>query len=249
MSENTNENPEKNFTLEPTRISAIDEIESAKILFQEGLLEEAKKKLYQVLIQAPGFAPAKNLLDKIFKDEERTLLESSSRTPSQKKAKPENPDPILKKLEEDLGISLGESLPTGDQENWVSNESLSAKEHYDLGVAFFEMECYSDAIRELRKAERKIRLEQTFLGELGVSVVALLCESWIKAGRAFEAKSHLEPVLSEPDLRFEEKIILFYLMGVIEEDLGHLPESRSWLQKVVDSDPAFRDAQFRLKRK
>ena len=251
MSENTNENPKKKFSLEVTRVSSTDEVASAKILFQEGLVEEAKKKLYQVLILAPNFKPATQLLEKILKQEEQVLLESAPRLSSKSnKTKTENPDLVLKRLEEDLGIQIENLTSIGDHENWISkDEPLSAKEYFDLGVAFFEMDCFSDAIRELKKAERKIRKEQTFLGELGVAVVALLAESQIRVGKTYEAKSHLEPILSEPDLKHEEKIILFYLMGLIEEDLGHLQESKSWLQKVVNSDPGFRDAQFRLKQK
>ena len=248
MSENTNENPKKKFSLEMTRAAPLDEVESAKILFQEGLFEEAKKKLYQILIVIPNFKAALVLLEKIQKQEERSLLETSGARSREKAIRTENPDHILKKLESDLGIQIEPSSQNGE-ERWASAGSLSAKEHFDLGVAFFQMDCFGDAIRELKKSERKIRQEQTFLGELGVSVVALLAESQVKLGRAFEAKSSLESVLTEPDLKHEEKIILFYVMGLIEEDLGHSKESKGWFQKVLNADPDFRDVQFRLKQK
>lgn len=248
MAENTNKNIKNISSLEPTRLSSFDELESAKILFQEGLFEEAKKKLHQILIVFPNFKIARALLEKIHAQEEKILLQGNPK-PSSVKTKKEDAYQILKKLEFDLGIELDLDTPFTKAEQWVNDESLDPKEHYDLGVAFFEMECFSDAIRELRKAERKIRQERTFLGELGVSIVALIAESQFKSGRSFEAKSFLEPILNEPDLKHEEKIILFYLMGVIEAELGHAKESNAWLQQVISSDPHFRDAKFRLNQK
>jgi tetratricopeptide (TPR) repeat protein len=245
--ENTKQKPSKKISIDVTRVSSEDELQSAKILFQEGLLEEAKKKLFQILIAAPNYQRAHDLLKQIQSHELKSLLGPTPNHQRPKKTKTEDPVLIIDQLNADLGLGLDLNGFDPDQENWVIQTELSAREHFDVGVAFFEMGCYRDAIRELRSAERQIRMEQTFLGELGVSVVALHSEALVQLGRAYEAKAFLEPVLSEPDLKREEKNVLFYVMGLVEESLGKLNEARGWFQKVFDLEPDFRDTRFRLK--
>jgi tetratricopeptide (TPR) repeat protein len=235
-------------SIEPTRAySREDELQSAKILFQEGLLEEAKKKLYQLLIATPNYERAQKLLKQIQDQELKSILSVSGPPSRRKKERHEDTDAIIEKLNLDLGLGLDIQGFDPDQENWVIQTELSAREHYDVGVAFFEMGCYRDSIRELKSAEKKIRIKQSFLGELGVAVVALYSEALVSLGRAYEAKAFLEPVLSEPDLKREEKNVLFYVMGLIETSLGRLEEARAWFQKVYDLEPDFRDTRVRLK--
>ena len=76
-----------------------------------------------------------------------------------------------------------------------------------------------DTIRELKRAEKKIRIEESFLGELGISAVALHADALVKLGHSFQAKIYLEPILVEPDLLHEQKIILYYTMGLAEQAL------------------------------
>ncbi len=247
MAENTNESPTEKLSIEKTKATPSDEVESAKILFQEGLLEEAKKILHRLLIEKINFKPAQLLLDQIRKQEEQKLLADASIKNLSRTIKHEDPDLIRRRLEQDLGIVSEDAELPSRSENFIVSESLSVKEHYDLGIAFFEMDCHLDAVRELKRAERKIRLEKTFLDSEGVSVVALYVECLVKLGRAYEAESYLKPILSEPELRHEDKIVLFYLMGVIELELEHPEEARGWFQKVLKVAPGFRDAEFRLK--
>ncbi len=246
MSENTSENSKKKRPLDVTRTSVSSDVESAKILFSEGLFEEAKKILYQIMLREPEQKKARALLDQILAQEQKALFESSSRS-APKPPKLENPNEILKKLNADLDLHLDLTDFDPEKENWRTEGELSPRERYDLGVAFSEMGCYLDAIRELKLAERRIRLEQTFLGELGVSIVTLYSECLVHAGRAFDAKTYLEPILAEPDLKHEEKIGLFYVMGLVEEALGQIASSKGWFQKVVNENAHFRDAAFRLK--
>ena len=213
MSENTKQKVLNQPSLDATRVTRESELQSAKILFQEGLLDEAKKKLYQILIAAPNYTPAHDLLKLIQDGEVKGLLSQSVPNQRAKKIKVEDTDGIIQKLNADLGLGLDVRDFDPERENWITGVDLSSREHYDLGVAFFEMGCYRDAVRELKTSERKIRVEQTFLGELGVAVVALYSESLVKLERGFEAKSYLEPILSEPDLNQEEKNVLFYVMG------------------------------------
>lgn len=247
MPDSTKQSPPDFTSLEATRVSLEDELQSAKILYQEGLNEEAKRKLYQILISSPQNPRAHDLLNQIKDEEMEALLSHHIPILSQRKTGVENAERIIEKLNNDLGLELNFTELDPKVENWISQPTLSAQEHFDLGVAFFEMGCYRDAIRELKSGEKKIRIEQTFLGELGVAIVALTAECLMLISRAYEAKESLMPILNEPDLRHEEKTTLFYIMGRIEEELGIPATARGWYQKVMEIDPSFRDAGFRLK--
>ncbi|MBC7395954.1 MAG: hypothetical protein H7333_00805 [Bdellovibrionales bacterium] len=236
---------EKKFSLEVTRLAPDDEVESAKILVQEGLIEEAKKLLFQILFLKPKHKKARTLLSQIQEKEEQQLLSHHS-SYIRKKVLVEDPHDIIQKLNHDLGLNLDTQSFDPSAENWHINAELSPRERYDLAVAFFEMGCFKDSMRELKYAEKAVRLEQTFLGEFGVAVVALYSECLVELDHTFEAKAYLEPILSEPDLKLEEKLILFYVMARIEESLGNTPSARGWFQKVIEVDQSFRDAQFRL---
>ena len=247
MSENTN----KKFDLEVTRPHDLDEVESARILFQEGLFEEAKKKLFRILSHKPGYPPAKKLLTQIEDVEMKDLFVEGRPSRSRGKTpKPENPDQVIEALERDLGLGSS-SLGQGEEERWsavsVKKEKFTPQEHLDLGIAFIEMECYADALRELLRAEKQIRIEQTFLGEVGVTVVSLIAQCMIPLGRAFEAKSYLEPVLIEPDLKHEDKLCLYYAMAMVELALDSKESALGWFKQVAHIDPDFRDAQMQIR--
>ena len=135
-----------------------------------------------------------------------------------------------------------------ENELWNVNESpTTAVGLFDLAVAFYEMGCFGDALRELRRAEKKIRIEESFLGELGVSVVALYAQTLVKLNQPFNAKIYLEPILLEPDLPHEQKIILYYTMGLTAQALEEKSNAKGWFQKVVASDPDFKDVQQRIR--
>ena len=238
---------EKKDSLELTRLSPDEEVESAKILFREGLIEEAKKLLFQILILIPHHLRARALLEQIQEKEEVQLL---ARTIPEQKSREvlERPSEIIDRLNTDLGLDLHLEGFDPQTENWRSTGELNARERYDLGVAFFEMGCFKDALRELKIAERTIRLQQTFLGELGVCVTGLIAESLVESDLSYEAKAYLEPILSEPDLKLEQKIIYFYVMGRCEEALGRAELAKGWYRQTLEVDPHFRDAQFRLTR-
>jgi len=229
-----------------------DELESAKILIQENLYEEAKHVLFRLLTRTPDTQSfdnrrARELLKKIEEIEMKELFSKPSR--SKANATAEDSDAVISNLENDLQLGSNvESRLLMEDEQWKVDESpTNARELFDLSIAFFEMGCFSDALRELHRAEKKIRIEDSFLGELGVSIVALTGQTLVQLGQAFNAKIYLEPILMEPDLPHEQKIILYYTMGLIEQALGEKRPAKGWFQKVVETDPDFRDVQQRIR--
>jgi hypothetical protein len=229
-----------------------DDLESAKILIQENLLDEAKRILFRLIARiqktdSHAYRRAREMLARIESIEMKALLSIS---PQQKKPPAfDDQTRVIQGLEKDLEIELNESSDSTLSKEWWSPAAgpLTAQDLFDLAVGFHEMGCHADAIRELRKAEKKIRIEQSFLGELGVSIVALHAQSLVDLGRAFEAKINLEPVLLEPDVPHEQKILLYYMMGLAEQALENKTTAKAWFQKVRDSEPGFRDVDQRLK--
>ncbi len=248
MAENTKEKSNPDFDLQVPKASAKDDVESAKILVQEGLLDEAKRLLHRVLITHPSYSRASKLLKEIQKTELDQILNRSRGYGSERK-KLEHPDRVLKKLEADLGISLEGAADGLDpkKENWIHGVSLDFRERFDLAIAFYEMGCYRDADREAAEALRQYRVENSSLDETGVSIVALRAETLIRLEEAFEAKLFLMSILNEPEISHELKLPLYYLAARSEEMTGGYAEAKAWLQKVMDIDPLFRDANFRIR--
>jgi tetratricopeptide (TPR) repeat protein len=246
VSENTDENKKEIFSLEPTRPSISDEVASAKILFQEGLYEEAKKILYRALMTAPGYRRAEELLAVIQKKELDLLMDARSKDSASHAV--EDPDLVIRQLVDDLQIEEDGIPIEATQENFKHSTPLNAREHFDLGVGFFEMGCYRDAIRELEASVKLIRQESTELGQLGVSAITLQGEALLASGEAFAAKMLLDPVVADIELKHDEKNPVYYVCGRVEEALGNRREAKAWYQKVANWDDTYRDAAFRLKR-
>ncbi len=245
MSGNTDESASPLKSLAPERPSLEEDLASAKILFSEGLLEEAKRLLYRMLMLSPHYRKGRELLEQIRKYEIEHLYDSSPR--AQAKTVLEDPDEVIRRLESDLGIDESAGVLDAGDRLWIYPPDLDARSSLDLGIAFFEMGCYRDAERELRHTIKQVLKETSDLGEFGLSATALLAESLILLGEAFDAKIVLEPVLSDPELLHEDKTCLFYLMGRVEESLGHPASAKGWYERVVQAEATFRDAEFRLR--
>jgi tetratricopeptide (TPR) repeat protein len=229
-----------------------DDLESARILIQENLLDESKRILFRMLTRISdtnsiSYRRAREMLSQIVKIELDELMNKAPR--GKRTPRVEDPTRLIHSLEKDLSMEpIDSEMPIMEVEQWsVVGERLPARELLDLAVAFFEMGCYGDAIRELKKAEKRIRIEETFLGELGVSIVALQAQALIELGQPFDARIYLEPILLESDIPHEQKIILYYSMGLAEQALENKISAKAWLQKVKDTEPNFKDVEQRLR--
>ncbi len=229
-----------------------DDLESARILIQENLLDESKRILFRMLTRISdtnsiSYRRAREMLSQIEKIELDELMNKAPR--GKRTPRVEDPTRLIHSLEKDLSMEpIDSEMPIMEVEQWsVVGERLTARELLDLAVAFFEMGCYGDAIRELKKAEKRIRIEETFLGELGVSIVALQAQALIELGQPFDARIYLEPILLESDIPHEQKIILYYTMGLAEQALENKISAKAWLQKVKDTEPNFKDVEQRLR--
>ena len=230
-----------------------DDLESAKILIQENLLDEAKRTLFRLIAHHASSTSYINIrareMLKTIETIEMKNINSLGGIRERRKPRVEDADRLIEKLEQDLNFTIEDDhQAVSVAEQWAAVDAkLSVRDLLDLAVGFFEMGCYPDAIRELRKAEKKIRIEESFLGELGVSIVALHAQALIEMGMAFDARIYLEPILLEPDLPHEQKIILYYTMGLAEQALENKTTAKAWFQKVKSTEPGFRDVDQRIR--
>ncbi len=79
-----------------------DECESAKILVNEGLIDEAKKLLFRVLANHPNYAPAKKLLNEIGELELKEIFKLSSHASSRSAV--EDVDQLIQSLVKKTGV-------------------------------------------------------------------------------------------------------------------------------------------------
>ena len=144
--------------------------------------------------------------------------------------------------DEALGGLFNEAVDTGS----IHGAQLSdlgaddASTHFDLGVAFKEMQQYRKAIEQLEIAARAPALRPEALRVLG-----LIHLEQGDAGRAIE---RLEEALGIPGLADGPRSGIEYDLASVYESRGDRPAARARLAAIVARDPSFHDAKARLAR-
>ena len=240
----------------------VELLENAKILLNEGLLEEAKKTLRQILISFPGHVSARDMLDQIQDDELQQIFLSDegpfvSRLSASKQPEVDSEE-LMKRLDQDLRLGVFDTdVPSVGIESFSLFQDEKAMEKFilklekdmvgatsrdllDLGIAFLEMDLYSIAARlfKLDCSREGAPLAATALWALSL---ILLC-------KPFEAIAKMQPVLRNTDLKNLDKIEFFYLMGRAYEVLKEFPLASQFYQQVVDLDAGYRDSEWRLRK-
>lgn len=239
-----------------------DRLESARILLNEGITEEAKKVLRQVLVQDPHHVAARQKLQEIHDLELKQIFGDAEPTLYKKKSSPHpafvDSDRIMRQLDLDLRLGV---FTEGDADRVLSEElslfkdknaikefadkmdrdfrDLSPKDRMDLGIAFLEMNLYDLAVTNFRASARS--------ADFVVAATSLLAYALICSGQPFEATLTIEPLLTDSDLATKERVELMYLMGRAHEGLRKLGEAIWWYQQVLELEPKYRDSEDRLK--
>jgi tetratricopeptide (TPR) repeat protein len=110
---------------------------------------------------------------------------------------------------------------------------------YDLGIAYREMELYDDAIGEFRRCLQSPSRRLTSLHMMGLCALDL--------GRAADAVSHFEQVLSTPDLPQEQVGGLRFDLGRALEAEGDLARARCAYEAVLEADRNYPGLSERLR--
>lgn len=242
---------------EPLPIESPDDgLASAKILINEGLLEEAKRVLHRVLVLEPSNARAKRMLADVH---DRELQQIFSDAPKRKGILDdlrlnrrtwidERPsEQILKELDRDLGLGLLEELDQGTQApGWAQSldrdlADLDPQSRVDVAIAFLEMGLFESAARVLSIA-------MTEPGAIGFVASCLYATAKIAEKDGFSAALALEPVVSDPEIATDDKLEVFYLLGRAAELTSNRELAMQWYGEVMRVDTDYRDTAERLSR-
>ncbi|MDK9717796.1 MAG: tetratricopeptide repeat protein [Trichlorobacter sp.] len=124
-------------------------------------------------------------------------------------------------------VRFGEGMDNGD-----------AQSQYDLGLAFYEMGLYDEAINALRQAAED--------PERRVSCLILQGACLRDKGELQLAESALRALLASPALTPEDSCALKYELALTYTALGKSEEAWMLLGEVEQLDPAYRDVSARL---
>jgi tetratricopeptide (TPR) repeat protein len=253
----------------PTESSS-DLIESARILVNEGLMDDAKKALHRVLISDPGNVAASQLLASIQVLELKQILGGEEiRRPFGKNKDAKHlevdVDVVLQQLDEDLSLGIFEENPallSAGQLSLFQNPELlddfciqlekkligsSVQDWIDMGIGFLEMEFYTIAVRLLSGACRQLNSDSLEAIDLRLSATCLLAFSLILAGRPFEAAASIQPMLYDVEIRNENKVELLYLMGRSYELMKKINLALTYYDQVIAIEPNYRDVNRRIR--
>jgi tetratricopeptide (TPR) repeat protein len=124
-------------------------------------------------------------------------------------------------------VRFGEGMDNGD-----------AQSQYDLGLAFYEMGLYDEAINALRQAAED--------PERRVSCLILQGACLRDKGELQLAETALRALLASPALTLEDSCALKYELALTCTALGKGDEAWMLLGEVEQLDPAYRDVSARL---
>lgn len=200
-----------------------DKIEKIRTLLKKQKLSEAQQKLDVLLLDYPDDEKVKDLASEIvfYEDEDK---EGSKKAV---KADVEDIRSDFQKVASAIRQSINQVVSPDDYET-----------HYDLAIAYMEMELYDDAIEELKKsATEEKRYESLFLmGEC------------YKRSKIFDDAVNIHKLII---MDYDEKDKLLnslYEIGSLLEEKGEGASSRKYFEKVYNLDSGFRDINIKYKK-
>jgi tetratricopeptide (TPR) repeat protein len=241
-----------------------DQLESARILVNEGIVEEAKRVLRRILLAAPNHIEAKRMLDEIHETELKQIFGETGgarRRPGRREPESSieaSADLVLRDLDRDLKLGLGLSLFEDRAAMEAFGErmdrefaSSSASDRVDMGIAFLEMDLHDLAARHFSAAVQRLEAEEASDDEdcepeRLLSATGLLAYSLVLGGKAFEATIAMQQLLGDAQIQRESKLDLIYLMGRAYEAMEKPEAADAWYAQTLEIDPRYRDAAERL---
>jgi tetratricopeptide (TPR) repeat protein len=117
-------------------------------------------------------------------------------------------------------------------------EDNDSATHYDLGVAYKEMNLLQDAISEFLLAARD-------------PARACVCHSMVgmieqDRGRLDDAIAAFQLALKAPEKTSDQELSLFYELGLLHEAKGEKPAALDYYRKIQKREPDFRDVAERI---
>jgi tetratricopeptide (TPR) repeat protein len=237
-----------------------DELEEADFFLQQGLVDEGRDALNNLLAFYPGHREVRaRLADLDRRAAARPAAPAPAGAPDLGPVR-QSPQLVSPSAGGDASFDIGKELAdeldgavaTGIDDEFqysvedVFNqfkkgvaETVKAEDsdtHYDLGIAYKEMGLLDDAVHEFETAARGSNRKK----EVDALSMIGLCR--MQQGRAKDAIEALRRALRSDYLTKDAAKAIHFDLGVAFEAAGQ-PEAALWyLQKVVKADGAYRDA-------
>lgn len=221
-----------------------DDLDSARILINEGLLEDARRALFSVLRSEPGNRLALGLLEQIRATEIQAILKPDGRaqvahprSQSNDPALRQNPEELIAKLDDDWNLGLAPS----DAEiilarRWVTESlepSSSMQERMDWAVALIQLGMPEVAVEVLESAPESLGTHES---------LALHARTNLDCGRFEEARALAESGLKDADLPKDLREEMSYIRAVSLMRTGRLADAAS----IFASLGSYRDSRPQL---
>jgi len=127
-----------------------------------------------------------------------------------------------------------------DDDGLTDGSETDYRSHYDLGMAYIEMDLHTEAIREYQLAAKSPQFQVKCLEMIG------LC--FIKQSQPQLAIRQLSKGLSLIGADTEESLGIKYNLGLAHEMTGDLANARTYFEDVYVVDVTFRDVAEKVRR-
>jgi tetratricopeptide (TPR) repeat protein len=207
-----------------------DDLDEADFFVTQGLVDEARAILVELLRRHPG----------------HPLIEAKLRDIAAIEAAPATLRPGSREAEGAAAdgttiASVSQSVPVPEGPRRVIARPLGeadADTHYDLGLAYKEMGLLEEAIKEFE------RVRDTPGRTVQCHLMIGLCH--IERGKLPDAVEEFKGGLYVDGITERESLALYYELGAAYEALGDEREAVYYYDKVAKRDPRFRDVARRL---
>jgi tetratricopeptide (TPR) repeat protein len=232
-----------------------DALDEAEFFCSRGLFDDARTILVEQLSKHPNNPLLRERIAELDANDEQRAGSGARERP---RAEPERAYDIGASLDalESLdynGIQPAEGHASADEQVDVEEVFAKFKEgvakqisvddsdsHYNLGIAYKEMQLIDDAIREFEVAAQDPKRECVCRSMIGMIE--------IERGRLNEAIDAFLMGLNSPNKDPQQETVLCYEIGTAYEAKKMTKDALSYFQKAMRRDPNYRDVQERVRR-
>ncbi len=237
---------------QPSSTAVEEALEEAEFFIQQGLAQEAVLYLEDLLSQYPG----NRLIEDKLEELSQAPLEGDAE--SSPVFKPESliaPEPVESVNADSASQITDEAFEALDAiESIIRDDSVDeemkvgatpteidpsdAQTHYDLGVAYMEMEVWESAIGEFRIASTSSEMEALCYNMIGNCLV--------KQGRIEDAIKEYKLGLFAKKQMQDQELNLYYDIAEAYLKIDDQREAIYYLQNIKKKDPDFKDVKLKL---
>lgn len=221
-----------------------DELEEADFYAQQGMLEEARELLRQLLARHPGH----RLVASKLRELEAAMAPDTISDEAAGNAAGDAPSDVTENVpmsvieafaaEHERLTALAEPPASSSQVRQSGAVDGDYASHFDLGIAYREMGLIDDAIAEFKRA-------------MGDSARAIQCHQmlglcYLAKGQTHEAVHQYKLGLYAEGIQESEQLSLYYDLGQAYERLGDRPEALYYYQRIIKRASGYRDVDQRI---